>query len=206
LIQGNAQFSDFIDTGASGVILVVGLSNPVTGLTIGVIYGIVQIGYGDLVREHKVMLDSDLADLYQVETRRLNEQVKRNVSRFPKDFMFQLNEEEWENLKSQNATSSWGGRRTPPYVFTEHRVLMLSSVLNSERAIQVNIKIMRIFTKMKEILMNDKEVLLKVEKMEKKVIDQDEKIKLIFDYLKQFIKEQEKDYEPIGFKSGKNKK
>ncbi|MGM0582333.1 MAG: ORF6N domain-containing protein [Bacteroidota bacterium] len=158
-----------------------------------------------LVRKHQVMLDSDLADLYQVETRRLNEQVKRNIGRFPEDFMFQLKEEEWENLKSQNATSSWGGRRTLPFVFTEHGVLMLSSVLNSDRAIQVNIKIMRIFTKIKEILMNDKEVMLKVEKMEKRVLEQDDKIKLIFDYLKQFIKEQEKDYDPIGFKSGNNK-
>jgi ORF6N domain len=90
-----------------------------------------------LNREHKVMLDDDLAELYQVETRRLNEQVKRNVDRFPEDFMFQLNEKEWENLKSQNATSSWGGRRKLPYAFTEHGVLMLSSVLNSDRAIQV---------------------------------------------------------------------
>ena len=90
------------------------------------------------------MLDNDLADLYQVETRRLNEQVKRNIDSFPEDFMFQLNEKEWENLKSQNATSSWGGRRKKPYAFTEHGVLMLSSVLNSDRAIQVNIQIMRI--------------------------------------------------------------
>jgi uncharacterized membrane-anchored protein YjiN (DUF445 family) len=158
-----------------------------------------------LIRGHKVMLDSDLADLYQVETKRLNEQVRRNITRFPKDFMFQLKEEEWENLKSQNATSSWGGRRSPPYVFTEHGVLMLSSVLNSDRAIQVNIKIMRIFIKMKEILMSDKDVLLKVEKMEKKVLDQDEKIQIIFEYLKEFVKDQKKPYEPIGFKTGNGK-
>ena len=98
-----------------------------------------------LIREHKVMLDDDLAELYQVQTRRLNEQVKRNIDRFPDDFMFQLDEKEWENLKSQNATSSWGGRRKKPYAFTEHGVLMLSSVLNSDRAIQVNIQIMRIY-------------------------------------------------------------
>ena len=92
------------------------------------------------IREQKVMLDNDLAELYGVETRRLNEQVKRNISRFPEDFMFQLTEIEYENLKSQFATSSWGGRRKPPNVFTEHGVLMLSSVLNSDKAIKVNIQ------------------------------------------------------------------
>jgi hypothetical protein len=118
------------------------------------------------------MLDSELADLYQVETKRLNEQVRRNLNRFPNDFMFQLTREEWEDLKSQNATSrSWGGRRTPPLVFAEHGVLMLSSVLNSDRAIQVNVRIMRIFTKMRQMLMTNKEILLKVEQMEKKVIE-----------------------------------
>lgn len=85
-----------------------------------------------LIRKQKVMLESDLAELYQVETRRLNEQARRNKDRFPEDFMFQLTGEEWENLKSQNATSSWGGRRKLPYAFTEHGVLMLSSVLNSK--------------------------------------------------------------------------
>jgi hypothetical protein len=88
------------------------------------------------IRELKVMIDHDLSELYNVETRRLNEQVKRNLSRFPEDFMFQLNEIEFENLKSQIATSSWGGRRKLPYVFTEQGVAMLSSVLNSEKAIK----------------------------------------------------------------------
>ena len=98
------------------------------------------------------MIDEDLAELYEVETKRLNEQVKRNKDRFPEDFMFQLSKNEFEILKSQNATSSWGGRRLPPYVFTEHGVLMLSSVLRSGRAVEVNIQIMRIFTKMRELL------------------------------------------------------
>ena len=105
-----------------------------------------------LIRGQKVMLDSYLAELYRVETKRLNEQVKRNISRFPEDFMFQLTESEFKNLKSQIATSSWGGRRKPPFCFTEHGVLMLSSILNSERAIKVNIQIMRIFTKIRETL------------------------------------------------------
>src|SRR6267143_2410508 len=100
-----------------------------------------------MIRDKKVMLDKDLAELYQVETRRLNEQVKRNIGRFPKDFMFHLTEKEWANLMSQNAISSWGGRRKMPFAFTEHGVLMLSSILNSERAIQVNIQIMRIYKK-----------------------------------------------------------
>jgi hypothetical protein len=95
-----------------------------------------------LIRGQKVMLDNDLAELYAVETRRLNEQVKRNIDRFPGDFMFQLESVEFENLKSQFATSRWGGRRKLPYAFTEHGVLMLSSVLTSERAINVNIRIM----------------------------------------------------------------
>ena len=93
------------------------------------------------IREQKVMLYSDLAELYGGETRRLNEQVKRNISRFPKDFMFQLTDIEYGNLKSQFATSSLGGRRKPPNVFTEHGVLMLSSVLNSDKAIKVNIQL-----------------------------------------------------------------
>ncbi|PCJ28081.1 MAG: DNA-binding protein [Flavobacteriales bacterium] len=153
-----------------------------------------------LIREQKVMLDSDLAELYQVETKRLNEQVKRNSMRFPIDFMFQLTEKEWENLKSQFATSSRGGRRTLPYVFTEHGVLMLSSVLNSERAIVVNINIMRVYTKIKEMLLTHKDLLLKMEEMEQKVIGQDEKIQTIFNYLKQFITDQETPREKIGFK------
>ena len=153
-----------------------------------------------LVREEKVMLDSDLAELYQVETRRLNEQVKRNWERFPKDFMFQLTHEEWENLKSQNATSSWGGRRKLPYVFTEHGVLMLSSVLNSERAIKVNIQVMRIYTKLRKMLLTHKDLLSKVNELEAKVSNQDKSIKQVFAYLKELIQEKEEPREPIGFK------
>lgn len=97
------------------------------------------------IRGEKVMLDKDLASLYQIEVKRLNEAVKRNIRRFPSDFMFQLTKEEWSNLKSQFATSSWGGVRKLPYAFTEQGVAMLSSVLNSEIAIEVNIAIMRTF-------------------------------------------------------------
>jgi hypothetical protein len=104
------------------------------------------------IRGKNVMLDQDLAELYNVETKRLNEQVKRNFNRFPDDFMFQLNNEEFNNLRSQFATANWEKRRTNPYAFTENGVLMLSSVLNSDRAINVNIRIIRIFSRMREIL------------------------------------------------------
>jgi len=153
-----------------------------------------------LIRNKKVMLDSDLAELYQVETKRLNEQVKRNIGRFPEDFMFKLTKEEWENLKSQNATSSWGGRRNEPFVFTEHGVLMLSSVLNSDRAIAVNIKIMRVYTQIKEMLLTHKDLLLKMEEIEKKVSDQDLQIMTIFKYVKKFVMEESLPKTKIGYK------
>ena len=153
-----------------------------------------------LIRNHKVMLDDDLAELYQVETRRLNEQVKRNANRFPEDFMFQLTEEEWENLMSQNATSSWGGRRKKPFAFTEHGVLMLSSVLNSERAIQVNIQIMRIYAKLREMILTNKDILQKLEQLERKVVEHDGEIKLIFKYLKELLNPTSEPMRKIGFK------
>ena len=160
------------------------------------------------IRDEKIMLDRDLAELYGVETKRLNEQVKRNIDRFPEDFMFQLTESEFENLKSQIATSSWGGRRTLPYAFTEHGVLMLSSVLNSDLAIKVNIQIMRVYTKVRNMLSTHKDLLLKFEQFETKLTDHNDKIMLIFEYLKQFeeAKQQEleqKERPRIGYKTGK---
>ncbi|HEY0655263.1 MAG TPA: ORF6N domain-containing protein [Chryseosolibacter sp.] len=152
------------------------------------------------IRDQKVMLDEDLAELYQVETRRLNEQVKRNLERFPEDFMFQLTVEEWENLMSQFATSSWGGRRKLPYVFTEHGVLMLSSVLSSDRAIQVNIQIMRVYSKLREVLMTNKDILAKLEKLENKVTNHDQDIKIVFDYLRELLNPKTEPMRKIGFK------
>ena len=146
------------------------------------------------------MLDSDLAAMYEVETRRLNEQVKRNADRFPKDFMFRLTEAEYEDLKSQNATSSWGGRRTLPMAFTEYGVLMLSSVLNSQTAIQVNIRIIRVYTRLRESLLTNKDILLKLEQIEQKIATHDENIELIFSALKQLINEPEPPRRRIGFK------
>jgi len=155
-----------------------------------------------LIRNHKVMLDIDLAELYQVETGRLNEQVKRNIDRFPKDFMFQLTKEDWESLSSQIAISKKGrgGRRYAPFAFTEHGVLMLSSVLNSDRAIQVNIQIMRIYTKLKEMLMDHKDILLKLEKLEKKVTKHDDNFKVVFTYLKELLNPNTEPLRKIGFK------
>ena len=153
------------------------------------------------IRGLKVMLDEDLAELYQVSTGRLNEQIKRNIARFPEDFMFQLTEEEFKNLKSQNATSSWGGRRKLPNAFTEHGVLMLSSVLNSEQAINVNIQIMRIYTKMREMLMTNQEILLKLEQLENQTFRNTDDIQVIFDYLKKLLTPAEQaNRQRIGFK------
>jgi len=158
------------------------------------------------VRGQRVMLDRDLAALYDVKPIRLREQVKRNEERFPKNFMFQLTEEETENMVSQNAIPSkqhLGGAL--PYVFTEHGILQLANVLRSGRAVQMSISIIEVFVKMREMLLTHKDLLLQMEEIRKKVTGQDEKIELIFNYLKQFIKEQEKPREPIGFKSKKGK-
>lgn len=152
------------------------------------------------VRDKKVMLDKDLAELYGVTTGNLNKAVTRNIKRFPEDFMFQLTKEEWEALKSQVETSDWGGTRKMPRAFTEQGVAMLSGVLNSDRAIMVNIQIMRAYTKIREMLLTHKDLLLKMEELEKKVASQDEKVIMIFNYLKQFIKEQEGPRKKIGYK------
>ncbi len=150
-----------------------------------------------LMRGQKIMLDRDLAELYNTETKQLKRAVRRNIKRFPDDFMFELTEEEFTNLRSQIDSSSWGGTRYMPMAFTEQGVAMLSSVLNSERAIMVNLQIMRIFTKIRKLVEAHKEILLKLEQLEKKEIEQDEKIMLIFEYLKQL--EQSKQ-EELSFK------
>ena len=143
-----------------------------------------------LIRGQKVMIDEDLADLYGVETRRLNEQVKRNLKRFPRDFMFTLTQKEFDNLKSQNATSKWGGRRKIPRAFTEQGVAMLSSVLNSDTAIEVNIRIIRVFSKLREYALTHKEILLQLSKLEKEVRGNSKDIENIFIVLKELIEKQ----------------
>jgi hypothetical protein len=159
-----------------------------------------------VIRGVKIMLDKDLAEIYGVEVKRLNEQVKRNHTRFPADFMFQLSSEEWLHLMSQNATSSWGGNRKLPNAFTEQGVAMLSSVLNSETAIQVNIQIIRVFTKMKQLLLENKELFLKIEKVEKQLTDHDKDLQNIFTILKKLIPLSETvKRNPIGFPYPKKK-
>ena len=153
-----------------------------------------------LIREQKVMLDSDLAKLYHVETKRLKEQVNRNKERFPADFMFQLTEDEYENLRSQIATSRWGGTRYMPMAFTEQGVAMLSSVLNSPTAINVNIQIIRVFTKMRSLMLTHKDILLQLEKMEKKLGKHDEQIVLVFEYLKKLLSPPQAPRRRIGFR------
>ena len=146
-----------------------------------------------LIRGQKVMLDSDLAELYGVPTGRMNEQVKRNRERFPEDFMFQLTEEEFENLKSQIAISSlWGGRRKLPFVFTEHGVAMLSSVLRSKRAVEVNIAIMRTFVRMREMLATHEDLAREVRK-------HDQQIASLYEHLQRLLEPPKSKSNPIGF-------
>ena len=152
------------------------------------------------IRGEKVMLDRDLAELYGVLTKNLNKAVNRNLTRFPSDFMFQLTTEEFQNLKFQIGTSSWGGTRKLPYTFTEQGVSMLSSVRNSERAILVNIQIIRVYTKMRKFLSTNKDILLKLEQLERKTDSHDENIKLIFEYIKQLVQEKAEPRKEIGFK------
>ena len=139
-----------------------------------------------LIHGQKVMLDADLAELYGVTVGRLNEAVKRNVKRFPRDFMFQLSLQELRNLKSQIAISSsrWGGRRHQPYAFTEQGVAMLSSVLNSERAVQVNIEIMRAFVRLREIIASNKNLAKRLDALEKKY---DSQFKVVFDAIRELM-------------------
>ena len=134
-----------------------------------------------------------------METKRLKEQVRRNISRFPEDFMFVLTNQEVRNLRSQIATSSWGGTRYIPMAFTEQGVAMLSSVLNSKRAMDVNIAIMRAFVKMREILATNKEFSEKLKIIEEQLAEHDEQFKMVFEAIKQLLKEDEKPKQKIGF-------
>ena len=150
-----------------------------------------------IIQGRKVMLDRDLAELYGVETKTLVRAVKRNNERFPGDFIIQLTKEEFENLRCQNGTSRWGGRRYLPYAFTENGVAMLSSVLNSPKAIQVNIQIIRTFTKLRELLGTNEALQRKIMEMEQRY---DKKLKEVFSVLQLLLKEDEMPKEEVGFK------
>ena len=150
-----------------------------------------------LLRGHKIMLSGDLARLYGVEPRVLVQTVKRNIDRFPDDFMFQLSEEEFSLLKSQIVISSWGGpRRARPYAFTEQGVAMLSSVLKSKRAIHVNIEIMRTFVRLRKLLLSHAELARKLAALERKY---DSQFKIVFDAIRQLMTPPESKRRPIGF-------
>jgi len=150
-----------------------------------------------LLRGEKVLLSTDLARLYQVSPKALVQAVKRNITRFPQDFMFQLTEGEFGNLKSQIVTSSWGGRRRArPYAFTEHGVAMLSSVLRSERAVLVNIEIVRIFVRLRILLSSNEELSRKIATLEKRY---DSRFKIVFDAIKQLMTPAQPKRRMIGF-------
>ena len=155
-----------------------------------------------LIRDQKVLIDSDLSLLYGVENKQLKRQVRRNLDRFPEDFMFELTEIESEILRSQIGTSSWGGNRYKPLAFTEQGVAMLSSVLNSSIAIKVNIEIIRVFTKIRQAISENLNVRLEIEEIKKKLINQDKNIELVFSYLDELIDKQDNKEErtKIGYK------
>ena len=149
-----------------------------------------------LIRGQKVMLDRSLAELYGVKTKVLKQAVKRNIGRFPEDFMFELTKHEFDNLRSQIVTSSWGGTRYSPMVFTEQGVAMLSSVLNSDTAIKVNIQIVRAFTQLRQMLSTHKDLKKKIETMEKKY---DQQFQIVFEAIKQLLEADAKPRKKIGF-------
>jgi hypothetical protein len=154
------------------------------------------------VRDHKVMLDSDLAELYGVQTKRLNEQIKRNQGRFPEDFMFQLSSDEFEAVRSKFATSkpSLANRRYSPYVFTEHGAVMLASILNSEIAMKVSVEIVRAFVRFRVLIDANKEIMDKLNYIEFKLAEHDQSLKDVFEVLRELIKPPELPKPKIGFR------
>lgn len=156
-----------------------------------------------VIRHQKVMLDKDLAALYQVDTKQLKRQVRRNIERFPEDFMFELSEIEFENLRSQFGTSSWGGNRYLPMAFIEQGVAMLSSVLSSPTAIKVNIQIIRVFAKIRALYVDTLDLKLEIEAIKKKLSHQSQNIELVFNYLEELMDKKDNDTprKTIGFKT-----
>lgn len=153
-----------------------------------------------IIRGEKVMLDRDLAELYEVSTKVLKQTVKRNIGRFPKSFMFELTQKEFKSLRSQIVTSNRGGSRYMPYVFTEHGVLMLANILKSERAIQMSVRIIEVFVQMREIALTHKDILLKLEQIEKKVSRHDHELDELFEAVRELITKPEKERVKIGYK------
>jgi len=159
------------------------------------------------IRGQRVLLDSDLAELYEVDTKRLNEQVKRNADRFPLDFMFQLSTDEFANLRSQFATSSWGGRRKLPFAFTEHGAIMAASVLNSKRAVDMSVYVVRAFVQLRDLLSSQKVLAEQVAKLERRVSHHDNSLTEIIEALRSLMERPSPAKRAIGFtaKWGDNK-
>lgn len=153
-----------------------------------------------VIRNQKVLIDSDLAALYCVETKTLKRAVRRNIERFPDDFMFELSLEEFNNLRYQFGTSSWGGSRHLPMVFTEQGVALLSGILRSPVAVQVNIQIMRVFVKMRKLISNYHELLEKIETKEANATEQNQHIIRIYEILKELIEPSYKNRNPLGYR------
>jgi phage regulator Rha-like protein len=155
-----------------------------------------------VLHQHKVMLDTDLAELYGVSVKRLNEQVKRNRERFPADFMFRLTAKEYEDLRSQNATSrrERGGRRYLPYAFTEHGAIMAATVLNSERAIEMSVFVVRAFVRMRELLANNRQIAAKIEELENRLDQHDTNLQEIVEAIKELMIPPEGSGSKIGFR------
>lgn len=170
-----------------------------------------------VLRQQKVLLDSDLAALYGVDTRRLNEQVKRNRERFPQDFIFELTREEFANLKSQSATSSWGGRRKLPLAFTEHGAIMAATVLSSPRAVEVSVYVVRAFVQLRELALSHRDLAKRLDTLEEKTeliamrhesFSRNTRIQLrqVFDALRELTAQPEPPKRPIGFVTPEEKK
>lgn len=153
-----------------------------------------------VIRNQKVMFDSDLAEMYGVETKALKQNVKRNIERFPDDFMFVLSKTESDNLRSQIVTSSWGGSRYQPMAFTEQGVAMLSGIIRSPEAIQVNIQIMRVFVKMRKLITHYQDLVTKINEIEMKAAEHDEHIIRIYEIIKELIEPSYKNRNPLGYR------
>ena len=156
-----------------------------------------------MIRGQKIILDSDLAFLYEVETKVLNQAVKRNLDRFPVDFMFQLTEDEFQNLRSQFVTSSWGGRRYPPYAFTEHGALMVASVLNSPKAVEMSVFVVRAFVKLRTLAYQYQELNHKLDQIDRRVGEHDTAILEIVNAIRQLMEPPPQKKKEIGFKQKK---
>ena len=170
------------------------MNQPLAALSAEALVGRIVV-----IRGQRVLLDADLAALYEVETRRLNEQIKRNMGRFPVDFMFQLTADEFENLKSQFATSSWGGRRKLPLAFTEHGAIMAASVLNSDRAVEMSVYVVRAFVQLRAVLLDHKALADKLAALERRVSHHDNSLAEVINAIRALMAQPKPANRPIGF-------